>query len=294
MLGLQAVLLPYGQGNNMKKLLILLCLVFLTGNVIAGISEKNLEFIGTLPSGEFCDSDTADECEDWDAAASPNNKRLTWTDDDAAGTIDHAGTPSGTWACDGTYVVDITHSADTAGDAYTYHQLASAWSSNDTDYWLEFQFQLVDAGAFANVGVGAGTTLGGLDSVADVASPFPLSWSLYKTGTGTYEMRINYVNYVDGTSTTTTLDYNMSIAVGTVYTFKFRWRRVTDANDQLEVYFNGSTQNSGGDLGKEIHSVVPTYLMLGSSAVSSTNYNMRYKFNNIQIKSGTEPGTCSE
>jgi hypothetical protein len=110
------------------------------GTQLARLSPAMMGSVPTSTS-QFCTGSTIDLCEDFDAGASPNNKRLTWTTNTAGGTIDTAATKSGSWACTnmGSYVMDLTRSADNNNNMSAYVDMSSGRSKG----FLRFNLKIV-------------------------------------------------------------------------------------------------------------------------------------------------------
>ena len=280
----------------MKKYIVsLICFLISPSVLFAGGS--GVSFVGggfgytVPPVANVCTGFSGIACEDWDAAATPNNERLVWvqdTDTGAGGTITIGASPSGTFSCSGTYVLDFLNDADTDGDCYTYTDITDL-TSTDTDYFVQIEFKLIDDGAMVN-----GSTLMVLysDSTSDPATPIPIRFSVTKTSSGaTYELRA-------GVRTDTgdvIIDNNTAISLDTKYEFSCRWKRVTGAdNDEFELYLDGVSQNAGGALSDDIYSTNPAYLTLGSTTVSSATYSAHFQVDNLKITSTTAPTSCGD
>ena len=276
----------------MKKIVLFICCVLIWLSCSAWLDVGGLSGSSSpVTPSNVCTGFSGIACEDWDAAATPNNERLVWvqdTDTGACGTITIGASPSGTFSCSGTYVLDFLFDADTAGDCFTYTDITD-FTSTDTDYFVQVEVKLLDDGAMVN-----GSTLQVLysDSTADPASPIPVQFTVVKTSAGaTYEARA----VVRTDAGDITIDNNAAISLDTKYELSCRWKRVTGAdNDEFEFYLDGVSQNAGGALSDDIQSTNPAYLTLGSTIVGSANYSAHFQVDNLKITSSTAPTSCGD
>lgn len=268
----------------MKKILLilvtyLLTIVYSNAGVVVGNYYVDAGGASTICSGcGTCAGCSAYDlvCEDWET-----DNGCTWADDDAAGTIDHAASPSGSWSCASTYVTDITHSSDTTGDCYTYIDLSAF--PTDVDNYINVYFKLVDDGAMSAFN---NANILWLDDTSD---PYlsPAYMIVYEYGTEQWELQ--FKSYDDGNSGTT-VDNNYAITLGTEYLITFRFYYGTGSDDdEVEFYINSVSQGSvtGMDLKSNAQ-----YLILGDTAVATSTYNMHYQFGPVIGDDDTNPDGC--